>query len=74
MLDLIKEVMRSDGQWVAITQADHRTEFDQPQLVYNIEVAHAHTYFIGKWMWWVHNAEVCVSKGLRELRELAKKF
>ncbi|RYF74601.1 MAG: hypothetical protein EOO39_08330, partial [Cytophagaceae bacterium] len=57
-----QEVMRSDGQWVAITQADHRTEFDQPQLVYNIEVAHAHTYFIGKWMWWVHNATVCLKK------------
>ncbi|MBO0950799.1 polymorphic toxin-type HINT domain-containing protein [Fibrella forsythiae] len=67
-----QEVMRSDGQWVAITQADHRTEFDQPQLVYNIEVAHAHTYFIGKWMWWVHNANVCVSKMVKNASRAAK--
>ena len=47
------EVIRSDGQWVAVTAVEHRTEFDRPQIVYNIEVGQAHTYFVGKWMWWV---------------------
>ena len=56
------EVIRSDGQWVAVTAVEHRTEFEQPVIVYNIEVANAHTYFVGKWMWWVHNATVCLAK------------
>ena len=54
------EVIRSDGQWVAVTAVEHRTEFEAPQVVYNIEVAQAHTYFVGKWMWWVHNATICL--------------
>jgi hypothetical protein len=67
-------VLRSDGQWVGVRGVAHRTEFAEPVAVYNIEVADAHTYFVGKWQWWVHNATVCISKGLKELKELAKKF
>jgi hypothetical protein len=43
----------------------HRTEFSEPVVVYNIEVAEAHTYFVGQWRWWVHNATVCVKKVLK---------
>lgn len=67
-----QEVVRSDGQWVAVTAADHQTEFTEPVMVYNIEVANAHTYFVGKWMWWVHNAEVCAKALLKEGSEAAK--
>jgi hypothetical protein len=56
------EVLRSDQQWVAVTGVEHRTEFTEPVVVYNIEVADAHTYFVGKWRWWVHNATVCIKK------------
>ena len=71
------EVIRSDGQWrfaaaIAVTAVEHRTEFEQPQIVYNIEVANAHTYFVGKWMWWVHNAAVCVLKVVKEGVEMAR--
>ncbi|WP_158408760.1 hypothetical protein [Fibrella aestuarina] len=45
-----QEVVRSDGQWVAVTQVDHQTELTEPMVVYNIEVANAYTYFVGKWM------------------------
>ena len=72
------EVIRSDGQWrfaaaIAVAAVEHRTEFEAPVIVYNIEVANAHTYFVGKWMWWVHNAN-CVSKIVKEGVDATKKL
>ena len=73
------EVIRADEQWqfaaaMALTAVEHRTEFEAPQVVYNIKVGGAHTYFVGKWMWWVHNANVCVSKIVKEGVEAVKKL
>jgi hypothetical protein len=45
-----------------VTGVSHQTEFAEPVSVYNIEVGEAHTYFVGQWRWWVHNATVCVKK------------
>ena len=36
--------------------------FFSTKKVYNFEVAHWHTYFVGSWDWLVHNAKKCLTK------------
>jgi hypothetical protein len=61
------ELLRSDGFKTPILNVKHHTESSTE--VYNFEVAEWHTYFVGYWMWLVHNAKIC----LTELTEAAKK-
>lgn len=48
------ELLRTDGIKTPILSISHRTE--ESTEVYNFEVAEWHTYFVGFWMWLVHNA------------------
>jgi hypothetical protein len=56
----------------------HHTE--NPVEVYNFEVADWHTYFVGYWMWLVHNTKVCIHSilkviyGSTDLGKVAQKF
>ena len=66
--DLVKgdELLRSDGQVMALGAVAHHTE--ETTAVYNLEVTDWHTYLVSWWMFVVHNATVCLSKVLKSLK------
>ena len=58
-LQIGDKIITKDNSTVEIKQTRFRYE---PKKVFNFEVAHWHTYFVGVLAWLVHNAGRCLSK------------
>lgn len=64
-------VQTLDREWKPVKSQEFLYE---KKKVFNFEVAHWHTYFVGALAWLVHNAKVCVSTAIKKFsRSMAER-
>jgi len=57
-------VQTKHSEWKAVKGQNFSYE---PKKVFNFEVAHWHTYFVGVLAWLVHNAAVCIKGAIKKV-------